>query len=64
MIWNNRITKDNKGFALREVFYDGDTKSWTEDVLTEYFDSPDELIKDLERKLQDAKKFKDDILEV
>jgi hypothetical protein len=64
MIWNNRITKDKNGYALREVFYEGETKSWTEDASTEYFDSPEELIRDLEHKLQDAKQFKDDILEV
>lgn len=57
-MWNNRITKDKDGFAIREVFYNekGKIEGWTEDALTGYFETKEDLIEDLELKLEDAKK--------
>lgn len=64
MSWNNRITKDKDGYAIREVYYDDDgtVAGWTEDDLTGYFDTRAELIKDLKLKLKDAKRF--DVLDI
>lgn len=69
MTWNNRIYKHLLGgkeyFALHETFYNNETgliESWTEEPLTEFSDSVDELIQDLEQKLADAKRFRNVVL--
>lgn len=69
MTWNNRIyksvVKGKEYFALHETFYNNETgliENWTEKPLTEYFDSVDELIQDLEKKLTDAKRFRNSVL--
>jgi hypothetical protein len=67
--WNNRIYKHLIGgkeyFALHETFYNNETgliEYWTEKPLTEFSDSIDELIQDLEQKLTDAKRFRNAVL--
>ena len=69
MTWNNRIYKHLIGgkeyFALHETFYNNETgliEYWTEKPLTEFSDSIDELIQDLEQKLTDAKRFRNAVL--
>jgi hypothetical protein len=61
MTWNNRITKDKDGYAIREVFYDeqGKVEGWTEEALTGYFETKEDLIADLKLKLKDAKRCKE-----
>jgi hypothetical protein len=67
--WNNRIFRHLIGgkelFALHETFYNHDTgliESWTEKPLTEFSESIDELIQDLDQKLADAKRFRNTVL--
>jgi hypothetical protein len=69
MTWNNRIFKhvDNGSvsYALHETFYNemnGKIEGWTEEPVSEYSTSIDELIQDLEQKLEDAKRFRNSIL--
>lgn len=69
MTWNNRIYKHLiKGkvcFALHETFYNSESdliESWTEEPVTEFSDSIDELIQDLEQKLDDARRFRNAVL--
>lgn len=69
MTWNNRIykhfIKGKECFALHETFYNSETgliESWTETPLTEFSESIDELIQDLEQKLADAKRFRNTVL--
>lgn len=59
--WNNRTYKHLIGgkeyFTLHETFYNNETgliEYRTEKPLTEFSDSIDELIQDLEQKLADA----------
>lgn len=69
MTWNNRIYRHLIGskecFALHETFYNNETgliESWTQEPITEFSDSIDELIQDLEQKLTDAKRFRNAVL--
>ena len=69
MTWNNRIykhfIKGKECFALHETFYNNETgliEGWTETPLTEFSESIDELIQDLEQKLADAKRFRNAVL--
>jgi len=69
MTWNNRIFKHiiegREFFALHEAFYNNETgliENWTEEPLTEFSESTDELIQDLEQKLADAKRFRNAVL--
>lgn len=69
MTWNNRIFKHVANgricFALHETYYDettGNIKGWTEQPVSEFSGSIEELIEDLEQKLNDAKKFRDAVL--
>lgn len=52
-------------FALHETFYNSENyliESWTEEPVTEFSDSIDELIHDLEQKLDDARRFRNAVL--
>ena len=67
--WNNRIYKhDIDGdtfFALHEAYYDveaGEVKSWTDRPVTSLCESVEDLITLLELQLQDANRFRDDVL--
>lgn len=69
MTWNNRIFKHVKNgfisYALHETFYNkmnGNIEGWTEEPVSEHSTSIDELIQDLEQKLEDAKQFRNSIL--
>lgn len=69
MSWNNRIFKHVRNgsvsYALHETFYDetnGNIKGWTEEPVSEHSATIDELIQDLEQKLEDAKRFRNSIL--
>ena len=77
MSWNNRIIRSKHVvtnskeeldiYGLHEVFYGeyGEQKlMWTKEPMFGYFDSVDELIGSLEIMLKDAKRFKDDILDL
>ena len=70
MSWNNRIFKHTINgdtfFALHETYYsndDGKVESWTVKPVTGLCESVDELIMLLENQLDDAKRFREDILE-
>ena len=68
MTWNNRIFKHEgehgASYALHEAFYDNREKphSWTKEPMCGHFESVDELIESLECMLNDAKRFKDAVL--
>jgi hypothetical protein len=68
MTWNFRIMKTDKGgwisYSIHEVYYDENKNvlGYT-DALTGSNISVEELISDLERQLEDAKKCKDNILD-
>ena len=67
-MWNHRIfTKkinDRKYFCLKEAFYndDGTVHSWTEDPLTGYFESVEELKSTHELMCKDISKYSTDDL--
>lgn len=63
--WNYRIMrhlspKGVKGYSevygLHEVFYEGKTKSWTQEPICGYYKSKKELIESLMMMLKDARK--------
>lgn len=69
MSWNNRIFKHvsngSVSYALHETFYNemnGNIEGWTEEPVSEHSTSVNELIQDLEQKLEDAKRFSNSIL--
>jgi len=69
MSWNNRIFRHvlngEHRYALHETFYEADAgliKAWTKEPVTEFSESIDELIQDLEQKLADAKRFRNTVL--
>jgi hypothetical protein len=62
MSWNYRVTNNNQGYAIREVYYDETTvnsdglhpvQGYTK-PLTGYWETPKELIRSLEMMLDDA----------
>ena len=67
--WNNRIFKhtNERGttYALHECYYDeeGMTQGWTDAPECGHYDSPDELIAALEQMLNDARRWKEDVLD-
>lgn len=66
---NYRIIKKVKGgipyYGLHEVYYSEPEKpsGYTEEPLSEFSASVEELIQDLELKLSDAKRFRNAVLE-
>ena len=80
MTWNNRIIRSRHIvtnskeeldiYGLYEVYYDAlddndePTVMWTKEPMFGYFDSVEELIGSLEMMLKDAKRCKDDILDL
>ena len=67
---NYRIIKQVKGgvpyYGLHEVYYSESEKpsGYTEEPLSEYSASVEELIQDLELKLSDAMRFRNAVLEI
>lgn len=61
-MWNNRICQDENGFFLAEVYYDGTMVMGNTEPLTGYFDTKEELIEDLELKLEDARRSFDKVI--
>jgi hypothetical protein len=67
--WGYRVFRDEKGlYGLFEVYYDrtGKIISWT-DIdrdLPRGYDDPGELIDDLERMLNSAKKHKNAVIDI
>ena len=62
MSWNYRVTNNNHGYAIREVYYDETivnsdglhpVTGYTQPI-TGYWDTTEELIKSLEMMLDDA----------
>ncbi len=70
MGWNNRIIRHEidgeERLALHEVYYneDGSIKAWTKKPVTEFFEDTEDIVSDLEQKLRDAKRFRDEILDL
>ena len=69
MTWNYRIFKRNYDgetlYELHETFYDKDNKpdSWTKEPEFGPYESACELIEELRVMLEDAKKYKNDVLD-
>ncbi len=73
MSWNNRIfrhvtklnSEDLVWYGLHETYYgdDGKPSSWTKEPLDGGYDSVDDLITSLEMKLNDARKYREQVLE-
>ena len=69
MHWNNRIFKHQQGdqiwYSIHETFYDEDGKVelWTQEEISPYGETVDELIEHVEQLLNDIKKSKEDIIE-
>ena len=55
MSWNHRVMKDKEGFhSIREVYYKKDNKTvemWTEEMMTPYGETPEEVKEELEQYL-------------
>ena len=57
-MWNNRIIKEADGYGIFEVFYneEGDILGYTEDPMTGYFETEEELRDNLETMVIDIKR--------
>lgn len=69
-MWNHRIfskkINDRLYYGLKEAFYDedsGEVHSWTEDTITGWYSSVDEMIKTHKLICEDTKKYADMVLD-
>ena len=69
-MWNHRIfskkINDRVYYGLKEAFYDedsGEVHSWTEDTMTGWYSSVDEMISTHKLMYEDTKKYADIVLD-